>query len=151
MTINRVPRGIPTGGQFTANQFSEPAVSLSKPSAYKPDHGISQPPGFRGARKIDGEWVPEDQVRRDRVTGEYTRVQREAAGNRRTGWGYQPDAPPSVHDRLQDAIWDVTDKIADTGEAVSASVAAAQKAPIDEKGGSFVTWNSLVPKFLRRK
>lgn len=138
MTSNRAPRGIPTGGQFTAATFSEPNISLDRRPAYKPDHGGSQPPGLRGARKIDGEWVPETRVQRDPVTGAYSR-------RKHTDAELDFFVPPGVEAEAEA----VAMRLNKRDGIVPKAERPVPIPPASE--GDFIRWGELVPKFLRRK
>lgn len=158
MSTNRAPRGIPTGGQFVASSRSEPSIGLDAGEApaplsgHLPGHSGGQPPSLRGPVKINGERVPEDRVHFD-----------DGVPNRSPAPDPTSPVPHSIdddHGQGQPGLRDVAEKVGDElVETVDAIAGLSRhrsrirrgRTPAPETGGSFVGWDQMIPKFLRRK
>jgi hypothetical protein len=165
MTITRAPKGIPSGGQFTANRLSEPTISLS---AFTPVHGDGQHMGLRGAQRIDGAWAPEDQVAVDPGAGTLHRRPPAAPESepydRLAAFAIPPlsTEPPTLEERLYGAAESFTDAVMNPAEHVydlvtdfadDVSDARDRRKELREAAGdgNVVGWGRMLPKFMRLK
>lgn len=152
MSINRAPRGIPTGGQFVAASHSEPSVSLSPyiagARAEEPEPAPARNIGFSGGGRQIMDWSTNTPVDFDNLTEE------ERTSVRRTAKEY--GFPDPKRTGLRKTAEQIGDELGETVDAISEAAGhfidvQRGDVPAPEAEGSFVGWNQMLPTFLRRK
>jgi hypothetical protein len=153
MNINRAPRGIPTGGQFVSTSHSEPNITLSYIAggpARQPDEPKVAPIrnlGFLGGGRQIMDWNTDAKVDYDSLSeDEQVRV-REMAKE----YGF----PDPRRTGLRKTVEHIGDELGETVDALSevtGHIVDVQRGDVTpEVEGTFVGWNQMLPKFMRRK
>lgn len=172
MLPSRAPRGIPTGGRFTANINAEPTISLEPRSPWEPGHGI-QPSEERDDAadgSTTGHTTTAQMKERERAVKRAKALERSrdqsridaSIQERRHLLRSQSDnfvlsePAPEYEPGIRGAAEKVGDEIADTTAAIGAVASHMADVhrgdvPAPETEGGFVGWGQTVPKFLRRK
>ncbi|GAA4032765.1 hypothetical protein GCM10023063_15120 [Arthrobacter methylotrophus] len=154
MSIDRAPKGTHAGGQFVSSPRSEPTISLnhdhSSPSidsrAEAPDPTEERQLGFWYEHIFDH--TNNSLVDYDSLTSaERARMRKMAKEEGR------PDPRPrrglwSRAEKLGDDISETVDAISETASHM-VDVHRGD-APAPETEGTYVSWDQMIPKFLRR-
>jgi hypothetical protein len=149
MSISRAPRGTSTGGQFVATPHSEPSLSL-RPEGAGPSPVSEQEPvrprvlGFtdRG-RQIRDFRDGTDLDYEDLTEPEKAEVRQIAKDQ-----GFR-NPKRNAFQKMGDEIGETVDALSE----VASHVADVQRGnvPAPKVEGTFAEWNTLLPKFMRRK